>query len=125
MGSYSGQGDFFISIYPPKQIKSKGGFTSGGYAGGAVQIFLNDCFVGDPGGNNIEVWSLPAHKKFALFNDESSGDYLTFGVASNYLYSVSYGTKTLQIYDFRSGRLLNFLSGFGRGVAVDPSGRAA
>jgi hypothetical protein len=78
--------------------------------------------VGDPGSNNIEVWPLPAKEKFKKFAVLSSGDYLTMDVTSHYLYSVSYGNHTLQIYDFKNGRLLNFLTGYSRGVAVDPPG---
>ena len=118
-GSYSAQGDFFISVYKPKQVKSFTGFTSGGYASGAVEILEGDCFVGDPGSNDIEIWTIPAKKEVRRFVTESAGDSFTLDVVSDYLYAVSYGTQTLQIYDFRNGRLLNFLTGYSRGVAVD------
>jgi len=125
-GSYSAQGDFYVSVYAPKHVRplKDAGFTSGGYAGGGVQIFLGQCFVGDPGDNNIEIWNLPAKPKYKLreFATESSGDFLTLDVVSHYLYSVSYSTSTLQIYDFRNGHLLNFIKGFGWGVAIDPAG---
>jgi DNA-binding beta-propeller fold protein YncE len=126
-GYVSSSGGYSIFVYGPKQVTSTRQFSvdPSGYAAGGLEILDDHLFDGDPIDNAVDIATLPVMAvtpPTRMFATEAAGDYLAVDPVSSYLYAVSSATRTLQVYDLRTGRLVTFVTGYRGGVAVDPAG---